>query len=123
MSSLTTIVTGDIIPILLFLQGKEETLYPQAVIRRADGVVVDTVDLDHQVGGLYVNSGADIAMPVTEFVTVQFTVYTDVNRTVESLRYNSTIDTFAALHVNIKYQNDHLLYGTGTPGDPWRGYP
>jgi prophage DNA circulation protein len=117
------IVLGDEIPVVLFLQGQDTNLFPLATIRQADGTLIDVIELVHQSNGVYVSSEAPVAMPSTEFVTVAYTVYTDALWTTESLRYNPTIDAFVTLGANIKYQNSQPLYGTGTPGDPWRGYP
>jgi hypothetical protein len=142
MSNMVSIVVGDNIPLFLFLEGREADLYPVATIRQADGTFVDTIEMVHQNAGRYVSSEPPVAMPDTEFVTVDFTVYTTAQHLTESLKYKPVIDMFAALlspitdktdqmiftvpnflDINLKRHNDQVEYGSGTPGDPWRGYP
>ncbi len=142
MTGIASIIEGDEIPLVLFLEGGDTDLYPRAVIRDAAGAVVDTVDLTHQADGIYINAGAAVLMPATPQVSVHFKVYAEATYTTESVRYNPVVDIFARLldaikaktdqmnftvpshlDVNMRYHADNLEYGTGTPGDPWRGYP
>ncbi len=139
---IASIIEGDEIPLMLFLRGGESNLYPQAVVRDAAGAVIDTVNLTHQADGIYINAGAAVLMPATPLVSVHFKVYAEATYTTESLRYSPAVDTFARLldaikaktdqmnftvpdhlDVNMRYHNDLEEYGSGTPGDPWRGYP
>ncbi len=142
MGGIASIVEGDNIPIVLFLRDGDSSFHPRAVVRQEDGTLVGTVDLDHQSDGVYTSNSAPLVMPATNLVFVAYTVYVDPGHTQESLKYQKSMDTFARLldaikaktdqmnftvadhlDVNMRYHNDQREYGTGTPGDKWRGYP
>ena len=88
MTGIVSLPEGATLPLILSMPDGKEDLYPRASILDAAGASVGTVDMVHNTGGLYLGSGAPVLMPNSAWVSITYTIYTDVGRTVESYRYH-----------------------------------
>jgi hypothetical protein len=85
--------TGVSSPIFLRLFDGATSKFPRADVRKEDGTPVVTVDLTHQANGRYVGA---VTFPANGYYYVDFTVYDDFARTIESLIHTETTDLYLA---------------------------
>lgn len=82
---------GSQIPLQLELSDGLSTMYPRAVLYKADGTVHATVDLAHVANGLYENDAQ--TMPSSAYVSAVYIVYSDAGHTTLA-PYQRSIETW-----------------------------
>jgi len=89
---LTTLVSGDTIPLVLQLFDGATDQFPQAELWNLDtNVLIDTKNLVHRNEGLY--SLMTEIMPNSR-VAVTYIIYSDAGHTTENLLFERKVDTF-----------------------------
>ncbi|MHA2019594.1 MAG: hypothetical protein ACTSXY_15105 [Promethearchaeota archaeon] len=93
MSGMIDIAENNAMPISLQIADGNENQYPQCEIRDNSGVLLETVDLQHSVSGLYIPA-ANHYMPNKLYVIAKYNVYSDASHTTKNTDYYQTAEMF-----------------------------
>lgn len=106
MASAESVRVGNLVPISLLISDGNENMFPQALVKDEDSILLIVINLEHKGNGLYAPADIDkYYMPDQKSISVSFIVYKDALHTVIS-DYQYDLDIYEKELISLQIGDD-----------------